>query len=155
MLPSSTSHGNRAMRNAMLRIEMYYDRFFRYPGYLEILAGICSGLAWTAHGTLTDVSLSDRPGFAVMTAALPEIWPWIGIVLAGLHLYGLFESHPRRRGWRAFAAFCSCVFWCYVGYSAVWNAFVRDTNVPALAIPTLILGSIHFALTVRLWKGYE
>jgi len=155
MLPASNSPGNRAMRDAMLRVEIYYDRFFRYPGWLEVIAGVAAGIAWTAHGVLTDVSLADRPGFAVMTAVLPEVWPWIGILLAGLHMWGLFESRQHRRSYRAIAAASSCIFWCYVGYAAIWTAFVRDTNVPALAVPTLVLGSIHFALTVRLWKGYE
>ena len=132
-------------------IDETYDRFIRYPGWLEMLAGVLVGVLWTILALSTEVDIQDRPAFRTITYFLPWFWKWIGLILAGMHLWGLVKA-PRLRKW---AALSSSVFWWFVSYGLVVGAVMVGNPIPQLTVAAIGLAVIHFALTTRLWRGYH
>lgn len=146
------------LETLVLYIRVYGDRFVRYPGIFEIIAGIVAGVGWTLLGTVSSVDLPERPGYTVLTYFVNQgwVWQWAGAALAAFHTVAIFTGNRTRRiNRRAYACLSSLVFWCLISYGAIWSALLAGRPVPMLVIPGLILAAIHLVLMIRLWKGVE
>lgn len=129
---------------------------WRYPEFMEYglaFAGLAQTLiAWSVLDELT-----GRRTLQWTLLGFPGLWSCLGLLLAVLHLYGLWLPGGTR-GFRVrlIASHASCAFWLhFVGTTAAAGIFDPAASPATMTSAALMAPYAAFVVCVRLWNEWQ